>query len=139
VEGGAFPPFFGIFSRLLGGVSGHGDGSNGRRNKVKIRCSNTLADDEGVVFATNVPGSPIQVMGRRDPRTGELCVSKVYMTSPEFEAAFHGARPKFEAVTGAEAERLVAQVYTDITLGRTASWKTKGDGCMGTCWPGAAR
>jgi hypothetical protein len=35
---------------------------------VKIRCSNTLADDEGVVFATNVPGSPIQVMGRRDPR-----------------------------------------------------------------------
>jgi hypothetical protein len=37
---------------------------------VKIRCSNTLADDEGVVFATKVPGSPIQVMGRRDPRTG---------------------------------------------------------------------
>jgi hypothetical protein len=31
---------------------------------VKIRCSNTLADDEGVMFATNVPGSPIQVMGR---------------------------------------------------------------------------
>ena len=103
---------------------------------MKIRCSDTLADDEGVVFATNVPGSPIQVMGRRDPRTGELCVSKVYMTSPEFEAAFHGARPKFEAVTGAEAERVVAQVYTDITLGRTASWETKGDGCMGTCWPG---
>jgi hypothetical protein len=42
---------------LLGGVSGHGDGSTGRRNKVKIRCSNTLADDEGVVFATNLPSS----------------------------------------------------------------------------------
>jgi hypothetical protein len=33
---------------------------------VKIRRSNILADDEGTVFVTRVPHSPIQVMGRRD-------------------------------------------------------------------------
>jgi len=46
---------------------------------VRIRRSNTLADDEGTVFVTCVPNSPIQVMGRRDPRTGELCVGEVYV------------------------------------------------------------
>ncbi len=46
---------------------------------MRIRRSNTLADDEGTVFVTCVPNSPIQVMGRRDPRTGELCVGEVYV------------------------------------------------------------
>src|SRR5262249_33119420 len=40
-----------------------------------VRYSSELRDDEGRVFVTDVPGSPFQIMGRRDPRTGELCVS----------------------------------------------------------------
>jgi len=35
------------------------------------RPSSELPDDEGTVFVTNVPGSSIQALGRRDPTTGE--------------------------------------------------------------------
>jgi hypothetical protein len=94
--------------------------------KVRIRRSNTLADDEGVVFVTHVPHSPIQVMGRRDPRTCELCVAEVYETSPDYEKNLSDpAMGGVEIVTGAETERLLAQVYADITMGRTATWETK--------------
>jgi len=91
---------------------------------MKIRRSSTLAYDEGVVFVTHVPHSPIQVMGRRDPRTCELCVAQVYETSLNFEKALSDpAVGVIEIVTGAEAERLLAQVYADITMGRTGAWK----------------
>jgi len=37
----------------------------------RLRSSSELPDDVGRVFVTNVPNAPIQVMGRRDPATGE--------------------------------------------------------------------
>jgi hypothetical protein len=55
-------------------------------------------------------------------------VGEVYVTSPNFERAFRDpAILTFEIVTGAEAERLLAQVYADITMGRTAASETSGD------------
>ncbi len=91
---------------------------------MRIRRSNTLADDEGKVFMTCVPSSPIQVIGRRDPRTGELCVGKVFASNDcKLPTADDATEVGFERVTGEEAERLVAQVYLDITTERTASWE----------------
>jgi hypothetical protein len=62
-------------ARTRGGTLCQRPAIRGKRCRLHGGLSDTLADDEGVMFATNVPGSPIQVMGRRDPRTGELCVS----------------------------------------------------------------
>jgi len=92
---------------------------------MKIRRTSTLAEDEGVVFVTYVPHFPIQVLGRRDPRTHELCVGTVFDTSPDFGKTFKELSDQFEPVTGAEAERLLAQVYADITMRRTATWEGK--------------
>jgi hypothetical protein len=41
-----------------------------------IRPTSELPDDEGVVFVTDVPGAPFQVLGRRGP-TGELFVGSI--------------------------------------------------------------
>jgi hypothetical protein len=76
------------------------------------RLASELPDDEGMVFVTDVPGSPIQAMGSRDPTTGELCLY----------AIIHGAQrddapPGVEIVTGPEAEDLIRQIQlTDPTL-----------------------
>ena len=72
------------------------------------RRSSELPDDVGTLFSTRVPGSLIQVYGRRGP-TGELFVGGVFENKvckrdltdfPEY--------PEWvEAVTGPEAERLI--------------------------------
>jgi hypothetical protein len=83
----------------------------------RLRSSSELPDDVGRVFVTNVPGAPLQVTGRRDPETGELCVSGTIhlrpgapdpTTAPDF--------PSFvEIVTGPEAERLILAVHRGMT------------------------
>src|SRR5262249_23989354 len=39
-----------------------------------VRFSHELPDDVGTVFVTAVLGAPFQLLGRRDPANGELCV-----------------------------------------------------------------
>jgi hypothetical protein len=43
-----------------------------------VRCSSELDPDEGTVFVTNVADAPFQILGRRDPMTGELCVGSTF-------------------------------------------------------------
>jgi hypothetical protein len=76
----------------------------------RIRSGNELADDEGEVFVAMTPGIPILVIGRRDPRTGELCVGRVY-PRPEEAKALNYADCPGEILTGTEAEGLVRAVY----------------------------
>jgi hypothetical protein len=88
--------------------------------------SDHLADGEGTAFATNVPGSPIQVNGYR-ARGGNLFVYGVAEIRPdalndevidrEFVAE-HG----IEVVTGPEAEDLLRRVQADM------GWRAKGSG-----------
>ena len=79
------------------------------------RPSSELPDDEGTVFVTNVPGSSIQALGRRDPTTGELCVYATIRAqrddAPPFdEACREPARRGVEIVTGPEAEDLIRRI-----------------------------
>jgi hypothetical protein len=73
-----------------------------------VRPSSELADDEGTVFVTNVPGSLIQIIGRRGP-TGELFAGSV-AASPDERKVQEAAAMGVEIVTGPEAERLIAGV-----------------------------
>jgi hypothetical protein len=78
---------------------------------MTLRFSSELADDEGVVFVAYAPPRPLLVMGRRDPRNGDLCVSAFSWKPPEVP----WPDPKdpnvpFECVTGPEAERLLDAV-----------------------------
>lgn len=79
----------------------------GRR---RIRPSSELPDDVGRVFVTNVPGAPLQVLGRRDPTTGELCVGRVGLPRADVPSP-----PGIEVVTGPEAEELIAAVHQRLT------------------------
>jgi hypothetical protein len=83
---------------------------------LDVRPTTELADDEGHLFVTDVPGAPFQVFGRRGP-TGELFVSPrgvVAGFSKPIEdfVAETGFAP--EIVTGPEAERLLAKVQRRI-------------------------
>jgi hypothetical protein len=79
-----------------------------------VRPSSELADDEGTVFVTNVPGSPIQIIGRRGP-TGELFVGAVGRPGREEQELVAGATARgAEIVTGWEAERLIAGVQRKL-------------------------
>jgi hypothetical protein len=83
----------------------------------RIRSSRELPDDVGRVFVTNVSNAPIQVMGRRDPATGELCVSGALHRTPD-APNFEGLAelPSYvEVVTGPEAERLILAVHRSLT------------------------
>ena len=40
---------------------------------MSIRLSDDLPEGEGTAFVTAVPGAKFHVLGRRDPKTGELC------------------------------------------------------------------
>jgi hypothetical protein len=82
------------------------------------RPSSELPDDEGTVFVTNVPGSSIQVLGRRDPTTGELCVYATIRAQRDFdEACREPARRGVEIVTGPEAEDLIRRIQlTTVNL-----------------------
>jgi hypothetical protein len=74
------------------------------RSVFRPSLSSELADDEGTVFVTNVPGTPFQVFGRRGP-TGELFVRATCEMS-------NGKPPPewVEVVKGPEAERLISLV-----------------------------
>jgi hypothetical protein len=92
-------------------------------NLFAVRPSSELADDEGTVFVTHVPGADIQIIGRRGP-TGELFVSQVGYVSGPFDeqglredAAAHGV--DIEIVTGPEAERLIARVQQKLSSDST--------------------
>ena len=83
---------------------------------LDVRPTTELADDEGHLFVTDVPGAPLQVFGRRGP-TGELFVSPLGVVAGFREpiedfVAETGFRP--EIVTGPEAERLLAKVQRRI-------------------------
>src|SRR5215831_12831438 len=56
---------------------GHAEALRERPQGQRVRCSSELPDHVGRVFVTAVPNVPIQVMGRRDPATGELCVGSI--------------------------------------------------------------
>lgn len=77
-----------------------------------FRFSSELADDEGRVFVAYAPPNPLLVMGRRDPRTGELCVGR-WARKPADVPYPDPEDPRislFEHVTGPEAERLLGEV-----------------------------
>jgi hypothetical protein len=82
---------------------------------LDVRPTTELADDEGNLFVTDVPGAPFQVFGRRGS-TGELFVSPqgvVEFRKPIKDfVAETGFAP--EIVTGPEAERLLAKVQRRI-------------------------
>jgi hypothetical protein len=83
----------------------------------RIRNSNELPDDVGRVFVTAVPDASIQLVGRRDPETGELCVGGA-LGSPrkDIPAPSGDDLPSYiEVVTGPEAERLILAVHRQLT------------------------
>jgi hypothetical protein len=84
----------------------------GRSAVPQLRSSSELPDDAGRVFITNVPDAPLQVLGRRDPATGELCVGSVVFPDRLPDVA----PPRgVEVVTGPEAERLILAVHQMLT------------------------
>jgi hypothetical protein len=76
-----------------------------------MRSSKELPDDVGSVFVTAVPGSKFQVVGRRDPANGELCAGMLVLN-----AAGKLPHSGVEAVTGPEAERLLAEMIQAATM-----------------------
>jgi hypothetical protein len=74
--------------------------------------------NDGHGFVTAVPGARIQIVGRRDPRTGELRVLRVCapLTTEADDRHFAAlaSAAGWEIVTGAEAERLIERVYKEI-------------------------
>lgn len=82
----------------------------------RVRSSSELPDDAGRVFITNVPDAPLQVMGRRDPATGELCVSRWRYRRPGDPDPDLSKAPAFiEIVTGSEAEWLIFALQSRFT------------------------
>jgi hypothetical protein len=76
-----------------------------RESSMTLRSSSELADDEGRVFVAYAPPRTLMVMGRRDPRNGDLCVSRYTWKLPE--VPWPGPDAPFERITGPEAERLL--------------------------------
>ena len=85
---------------------------------MTLRFSRELADDEGRVFVAYAPPRTLMVMGRRDPRNGDLCVSGYTWKPPEMPWE-HVENPDapFERITGPEAERLLDAVEHWIAEG----------------------
>jgi hypothetical protein len=85
---------------------------------MTLRFSRELADDEGRVFVAYAPPRTLMVMGRRDPRNGDLCVSRYTWKPPEMPWE-HVENPDapFERITGPEAERLLDAVEHWIAEG----------------------
>jgi len=82
---------------------------------VTLRSSRELADNEGRVFVAYAPPRTLMVMGRRDPRNGDLCVSRYAWKPPE--VPWPGPDAPFERITGPEAERLLDAVERLIAEG----------------------
>jgi len=82
-----------------------------RLQQVGLRSSYELDDDEGRVFVAYAPPRTLMVMGRRDPRNGDLCVSRYTWKPPEIPWE-HVESPDapFERIIGPEAERLLDAV-----------------------------
>jgi hypothetical protein len=81
----------------------------------RLRSSGELPDDIGRVFVTNVPNAPIQVMGRRDPATGELCAGSTILSPSPLKDMPASYLSDVEIVTGPEAERLILAVHARLT------------------------
>jgi hypothetical protein len=77
-------------------------------HSMTLRSSSELADDEGRVFLAYAPPRTLMVMGRRDPRNGDLCVSRYTWKLPE--VPWPGPDAPCERITGPEAERLLDAV-----------------------------
>jgi hypothetical protein len=81
----------------------------------RVRFSSELVDDVGRVFVTAVPNAPIQLTGRRDPATDELCVGAV-VGGPKHAPWPPPDTPNWiEVVTGSEAELLILSVHRWLT------------------------
>jgi hypothetical protein len=83
----------------------------------RVRRSSELPDDVGTVFVTSVPNAPLQILGRRDPANGELCLGSIMYTPkdkpwPPVECPLP---PEIEVVTGPEAEQLILAVHGGLT------------------------
>jgi len=114
----------GLYGRWLGLLpsKGHAEALRERpqHNSTllpRIRNSNELPDDVGRVFVTAVPDAPIQLVGRRDPETGELCVvGALGPPRKDIPAPSGDDLPSYiEVVTGPEAERLILSVHRWLT------------------------
>jgi hypothetical protein len=84
----------------------------------RIRSSSELPDDVGRVFVTNVLGAPLQILGRRDPVTGELCFGSAIFPrpgAPKHDTFVADLPADVEVVTGPEAERLILAVHRWLT------------------------
>ena len=86
---------------------------------VTLRSSRELADNEGRVFVAYAPPRTLMVMGRRDPRNGDLCGSRYAWKPPE--VPWPGPDAPFERITGPEAERLLDAVERLIAEGSLLS------------------
>jgi hypothetical protein len=97
---------------------------------VTLRFSRELADDEGRVFLAYAPPRSLVVLGRRDPRNGELCVSKFFRKPPEapWPDPNDTNAPAFEHVTGPEAEHLLDAIARWMDDGAPgANWINRSD------------
>ena len=74
---------------------------------MSIRLSDDLPEGEGTAFVTAVPGAKFHVLGRRDPKTGELCAGTFCRRSTPLPEL---APPFLEYVTGPEAEHFLPEV-----------------------------
>jgi hypothetical protein len=81
----------------------------------RVRMSSELPDDVGTVFVTAVPNAPLQILGRRDPMNGELCVGSVMVAPADLPWPPPEHPSDIELVTGPEAERLILAVHGHLT------------------------
>jgi hypothetical protein len=95
-----------------------------------------LPDDVGRVFVTNVPGSLLQVIGRRNPATGVLHAGRTTTLEPgtdwgkEIVETMERTGVRVEVVTGKEAEDLINSIVEpkDHPLREEAVLLSAGDG-----------
>jgi hypothetical protein len=84
----------------------------------RVRFVRELGGHFGRTFATAVPNAPIQLVGSRDPKTGELCVGAIVgppkdgdqRSIPDWSDV-----PEIEVVTGPEAELLILSMHGWLT------------------------
>ena len=77
---------------------------------MTLRFSSELPGDEGTVFVAYLPGVAFIVTGRRDERTGELCVGHIGYPPPGMNVVevLANAALGSEKVTG--PKRLIVEI-----------------------------
>jgi hypothetical protein len=80
-----------------------------------VRYSKDLPPDRGTVFVTAVPNAPFQILGRRDPANGELCLGEIWKPFKDAPLPPPDLPSWLEVVTGPEAERLILAVHRGLT------------------------